>query len=219
MSLFTPSNPIVGSLLGDRDTGVAETGNYFTALTPTPGTGIIGHAAPTTFDQTKAYFLLYNPGPLNVYPLYMRLHTTVVSAGDTTGPIFWTQVIDAGNRFSSGGTNLTPNSVNLASGPKSLSVITVGAVVCSANSGTSRTIGHNTFHPGTIDVLHDQYDFLWGAPQAVSFNLLPTTTASHLAAVFAPVVIQPNSSFLIHQWAAGQSTGPTLEIEFGFIEK
>ena len=32
---------------------LADEGSYFTAITPTSGTGIIGHAAPTTFDEAK----------------------------------------------------------------------------------------------------------------------------------------------------------------------
>lgn len=212
------TNAIVSDITA-RDTQAADSGNYFTALTPTPGTGIIGHAAPTTFDQTKAYFLLYNPGPNTVYPMYLRLHTTVVSAGDSTGPIFWTQVMDTGNRFSSGGTALTPNNCSYGSTNKSKAVITVGAVVCTANSAASATIAHKTFRPGTVDVVHDQFIFVWGAPVLAAPQLLPTTTASTYAESFAPLAIPAGNSFLIHEWAAAQSTGPTLEVEFGYIEK
>lgn len=202
-----------------RETAAADQGVYYTALTPTPGTGIIGHAAPTTFDQTKAYLLCYNPGPNVVYPLYLRLHDTVVSAGDSTGPMFYTQVVDLGNRFSSGGTALTPNNANPASQNKSKAVITVGAVVCTANSNASQTMFHKTFHPGTIDVVHDQLFFTWGAAILGSPQLLPTTTASTYAESFGPIVVPAGYSFLIHEWAAAQSTGPTYEVEFGYMEK
>lgn len=217
MSLITNTTQV--SDINSRDTVMADLGAYYTALTPTPGTGIIGHAAPTTFDQTKAYVLVYNSGTANIYPMYLRLHTTVVSAGDSTGPIFWTQVLDTGNRFSSGGTSLTPNNTNFGSSNKSGAIITVGAVVCSANTAASRTIAHKTFRPGTVDVVHDQFIFLWGAPTMGTPQLLPTTTASTYAESFAPVVIPPGASFLIHEWAASQSTGPTLEVEFGYAEK
>lgn len=218
MALAASNNPIVSDVLA-RDTQAADSGNYFVALTPTPGTGIIGHAAPTTFDQTKAYLLVYNSGNANIYPMYLRLHTTVISAGDSTGPIFWTQVLDTGNRFSSGGTALTPNNTNYGSANKSSAVITVGAVVCTANSSLSRTVAHKTFRPGTIDVVHDQFIFYWGAAVMAAPQLLPTSTASTYAESFAPVVIPPGGSFLIHEWAAAQSTGPTLEVEFGYVEK
>src|SRR5579859_6094362 len=194
MALAGSSNPVVSDVTA-RDTQAADSGNYYTALTPTPGTGIIGHAAPTTFDQTKAYILVYNAGNLNIYPMYLRLHTTVVSAGDSTGPIFWTQVLDTGNRFSSGGTALTPNNCNYASLNASGAVITVGAVVCTSNTSKSRTMAHKTFRPGTVDVVHDQFIFLWGAPAMGTPQLLPTTTASTYAESFAPLVITPGSSF------------------------
>ena len=40
----TPTIPVVLDLLG-RDTGIADAGGYYTGITPTPGTGIIGHPA------------------------------------------------------------------------------------------------------------------------------------------------------------------------------
>ena len=56
--------PVSGKELGS----VAE-GTYFTAISPTSGTGLLGHAAPTTFDQTKAFIYLYNGGTKTIYRL------------------------------------------------------------------------------------------------------------------------------------------------------
>lgn len=215
MSLSTNAASVL-PLVG-RDTGAADAGNVYTALTPTPGTGIIGHAAPTTFDQTKAIFLLYNSGASNVYPLYLKLHNTVISAG-ANGVMYFTQVVDTGNRFSSGGTALTPQNTNYGSSSKSAALITVGAVVCSANTNASRTLAHHTFRGATIDVVHDRYTFTWGLPSSDGSYLAGATYAS-LTQGNVPVVIPPGASFMIHEWEASQSTGPTYEFEFGYIER
>lgn len=217
MSLIQSVNPVVGELLGGRDTIGGELGAYYVALTPTPGTGIIGHAAPTTFDQTKAYFALYNPGPNTVYPLYLRLHDTVISAG-ATGPMYWTQVLDTGNRYSSGGTAITPNNTNYGSANKSLAVITVGAATCTANTTQSRTLANHSFRGAAIDVVQDRYEFQWGVGSGSS-SFLQGATYIYSAQVFPVVVVPPNCSFLIHEWQAAQSTGPTMEVEFAYIER
>lgn len=200
-----------------RDTALADLGAFYTALSPTPGTGIIGHAAPTTFDQTKAYLLVYNAGSSNIYPMYLRLHDTVISAGGT-GVMYWTQVLDTGNRFSSGGTVLTPKNSNFGSTNKSGAIITAGAVVCSANTGASNTLSNFSFRGAAIDVVQDRYEFQWGVP-TVSSNFLQGATYINSSQGFPPVVIPPGASFLIHEWQAAQSTGPTFEVEFGYVEK
>lgn len=216
MSLVSSLVAQVASLTS-RDLTTADLGFDYTALTPTPGTGIIGHAAPTTFDQTKAYLLCYNPGPLTVYPKFLRLHDTVISAGGT-GVMYWTQVLDLGNRFSSGGTALTPNNVNPISTNKSKAIITVGAVVCSANTNASVTLSNFSFRGAAIDVVQDRYEFQWGA-NTPSSNFLQGATYINSAQGFGAVIVPPGYSFLIHEWQAAQSTGPTFEVEFGYTEK
>ncbi|HYC99696.1 MAG TPA: hypothetical protein VEB22_00585, partial [Phycisphaerales bacterium] len=38
---------------------LADEGSYFVARNPTPGTGVAGHAAPTTLDDTKPFLELF----------------------------------------------------------------------------------------------------------------------------------------------------------------
>lgn len=205
----------VSPILG-RDTFAADEGSYFMAITPTPGTGIIGHAAPTTFDETKPYLVLYNGGSNRIYPVFLRLHTTVVSVGDARTQ--FTVVVDDGNRYSTGGTALTKNNVNMDSSRATAASIYVGAVTATAASSTRRVLDHIVFR-GTIDVVEDVFEIQFGAPIGGGFGSSRVATVMDSSRSTAPVCIGPGDSMLIHQWAASQSTGPTFQVALGYIER
>src|SRR5678815_1839365 len=99
----------------------ADEGSYFTAVSPTPGTGIIGHAAPTTFDEAKPYLVLYNGGSKRIYPQFLRLHETVASVGGVIVQLTITS--DVGNRRASAGTAMTVSKARLAGGVSSGAVV------------------------------------------------------------------------------------------------
>ena len=209
---------IVSPLAGARDTAVADSGGMYVAITPTPGTGIVGGAAVTTFDQTKPHLFLYNSGNLNIYPLYIRAHTTVVGIGNAIAN--WTFTLDSGNLFTSGGTALTINNTNMSSANKSAAIVTVGATTVAAATAGARIVGHQLVR-AAIEVVHDCLQFNFGgAEQCDPASLIGnSTTVSHTTVNFAPVVIGPGQCFKATRWAASQSTGVTLELEFAYIEK
>lgn len=194
-----------------------DEGSYYMAITPTPGTGIIGHAAPTTFDETKPYLVLYNGGVTRIYPQFIRFHETVVSTAATRSQ--FTIATDTGNRLSSAGTACTINNVNQDSALTATGVIcTVGACVATAATSARRVIDHIVFR-GTIDVVEDVYTIAFGATDGMSGASSRAATVQDAGRVTAPVVIGPGQSLLIHQWAGSQSTGPTLQVAFGFIAR
>ena len=215
---FAGSSANVAGLSG-RDINLADLGASFLAITPTPGTGIIGHAAPTTFDETKPYLHLYNAGLLTIYPAYLKFHVTVVGVANTR--VQYTQALDSGaNRYTSGGTSLTINNTNMASAVTSGAQIRVGAVTAAAVSTQRRILSHRVFR-AVIEVVEDTYTFTWGSPSLAQVpGLITTGTAqAHVAHAFPPLAIGPGQQFLVHQWSASQSTGPTMEVEFGYYEK
>ena len=216
MSLVGTSTIVAPGL--NRDTVAADLGCYYTALTPTPGTGIIGHAASTTFVETKAIFALYNGGALNIYPTYLRLTLTVVSVANTMQQ--YTTVLDQGNRIATAATPLVITNTNMYSANTSGAQISVGAVVCSAASSLRRILSHRVFRP-VIGVAGDVYQFSYGSGQLVDPSALPVdgTLRAHVMYVMSPVVVTPGSSMLVHTWGATYSTGATYEYEFGFVEK
>ena len=203
------------STLSNKELFAADEGSYFVGVSATPGTGIIGHAAPTTFDETKPYILLYNGGSNRIYPQFLKFHETVVSTAATRCQ--WTFTIDEGNRLSSAGTALVISNVNMASSNASGAAIKQGAPVATAASASRRILGHYVVR-STIDVVEDNLAFVFGDPSAGQDSVAPATVMN-MTVPLPPVVIGPGQSFMAYQWSASQSAAPTLEVVFGFVER
>ncbi len=202
----------------NRDIWTAAEGSRYVAVNPTAGTGIIGHAAPTTFDETKPYLLVYNAGSKTIYPLMVRLVDTVISAGGTR--VQFTQTMDSGNRLSSGGTALVSANTNMGSGSTSSATITAGAVVASAATSARRLLGNQVIKGANIDVVWDQVEFVFGTTGSSQGGLItPTTTATWFSVPCPAVAIPPGYSWMLYQWQAAQSTGPTYEVIFDYITR
>lgn len=197
----------------------ADEGSYFTAITPTSGTGIIGHAAPTTFDETKPYLCLYNSSlTKNLYPQFISFNETVASVGGTV--VRFVPAIDNGNRYSSAGTALTvTNNNGLSTNATAITTAYVGAVVATAATVARRQYGDIVFRGTTIDIIGDHYTIVFGAPSSNGGASSKVATLIDSSRVAPPIVVGPGQSFLLHQWAASQSTGPTFQVVMGWIER
>ncbi len=201
--------------VSNKELFAADEGSYFVAISATPGTGIIGHAAPTTFDETKPYLLVYNGGQARIALQYLRFHETVVSTAATRTQ--WTFTIDDGNRLSSAGTAATINNVNMASSNVSNAAIKHGAPIATSASATRRVLGHYSLR-GSIDVVEDTLEFNFGGPSGGQ-NILAPATVMAVCLNVPPVIIGPGQSFMAYQWSGSQSAAPTLEMVLGFIER
>jgi hypothetical protein len=234
MSLAGASTVVAPFL--NRDTVLADQGFYFVAISPTPGTGIANTVTTeTTLAQAEVapYLSVYNgnviPGagvqPVNIYPTYLRLTMTAANAVSTV--MRFTLTLDQGNRITTqpaAAGVLTINNVNMGSTNRSAAQIlgNNGTMVASAPTAQRRIIGNQSFrNGGVISVIGDVYQFNFGATEQLDpMSLVETGTAiCNVTYNFAPVVIGPNQSFFVQQWATGQTTAPAFEIEFGFIEK
>lgn len=203
--------------VSNKELWACDEGSYFVALTPTSGTGIIGHAAPTTFDETKPYIVLYNGGQNRIYPQFLELNETVAGVGGTG--VSFTICTDTGNRYSSAGTALTVNNTNHDSINASGVTGYCGAVIATAATATRRNHGDIVFRGTTIDIIGDTYTIVFGAPSSNGGASSKVATLVDASRVAAPVCIGPGQSFLVHQWRASQSTGPTFQVRLGFIER
>lgn len=202
----------------NRDLWTAAEGSRYVAVNPTAGTGILGHAAPTTFDETKAYLYVYNAGPKTIYPVSLRLVDTVVSVGGTRTQ--FNQTIDVGNKYSSGGTALTVANTNMGVTTGTGATITAGAVVLSAATSRRRLLGNQVVKGANIDVVWDQIEFVFGTTGGSQGGMLtPSTTAQWFSVPCPAVAIPAGFGWAIYQWAASQSTGPTYEVIFDYIER
>lgn len=229
MSLAGTSTVVAPFL--NRDTVLADQGYYFTAISPTPGTGIANTVTTeTTLAQADVnpYISCFNgstvANPVSIYPLYIRLTTTAAQAVATV--LRFTITLDQGNRVTTSPAAagvLTINNVNMGSSNKSQAQILAGTgIVCSAATSQRRIVGNQSFrNGGVVNVIGDVYQMNFGSTEQIDpMSLVETGTAiCNVTYGFAPIVIGPGQSFFVHQWATGQTTAPAFEIEMGFIEK
>jgi hypothetical protein len=207
--------------LTSRDTQLAEQGDFFVAVTPTPGTGVISGASVQAFTETTPYFTLYNSSATKyIYPMYLKTHLTVVGATASVAEN-WTFTLDTGNRYTSGGTALTIANTNMSNTDASAALIFVGAITAPAATSGRRIVSHCAAKHTVIEVVHDTINFNFGGGYQphMSSTVANTTTPTYANFNLAPVVIGPGQSMVIVRWAGAQTTGSTNEFEFGFVEK
>lgn len=200
---------------------LAEDGAYWVALNPTPGTGIAGHAAPTTFDNTKPFILIKNnapvaPGAKNIYLDMIKLALTVAGSGGTLN--LATHAIDAGAGYTSGGSALSPVNPNGNIGIGSNAVIYAGAAVATANAGAQRVIANQRLRT-PISVVGDVTLFDFGGAPIVSGMALEGTTELERVVVCPPVVIPPQGWYKLVLWRASQSGANSYEVEISYWER
>lgn len=196
----------------------ADRGQYFT-LTTTPGTGIAGHAAPTTLDDTKPYvWLMSNYTASDGKRVYLDYMRTWVTAAGTNGTNlrYGIKLDTATTRRSSAGTAMTCNGVNLQSSTAASVTAYQGAVVAAAATNAARLVCHGLIRT-VINVVGDQYLFTFGRGQQLGAGMVTEGTAQvqqHFAC--PPVVLGPTDQFLFHFFSGSQSAASSHEVEIGF---
>lgn len=214
-TLTVPAIPVVLPL-SSRDIGLADSGNYYTATTVAPGTGIIGFATTTTFAvaQANPYLYLFNPGPATIYPATLKLQLTVVPT--LSQFMRFEHTIELGNKQTTVATVLSPLNTNPSSSNKSNAVLSVGANVCNAPGGTNRLLGNGLFR-NSIGVVNDTYQFTFGQTAIEPVGIV--ATYMNISLPFVQPVIPPGWGWSVVFWATGTTAGPTFEVDLGFFEK
>jgi hypothetical protein len=229
MSL-TGTSPLVAPLTG-RDTGLSDAGAMFSAVTPTPGTGILGFATPTTFaiGELNPFVFLYNGGNLNIYPFYISL---TVTAAPVAGVLpYLTVFVDQGLRGNVTGTVATINNTNIGSqlplspvgfnpsAVRSGAQVTVGLNVLTAATPQRRIVANRRIR-GVLPVVSDQYTLSFGSPDPTSTGMPIEGTLILDRVINMPaIVVGPGQCMGIVYWAASNSTGVTAEVEFCYGER
>lgn len=203
---------------GSKLHALADEGTYFTATNATLGTAITGTAAPTAFSATVGLLSLYNGSTTkSIYLDYLLLSP---KAAGTNGTNFlYAMSGDRINRYTSGGTAITPVNTNMSSDATSAAVINVGALTIAAAS-SARRLSHGILRT-VIKVIGDKYLFKFGdaAPGVLSGIPLEGTTQANINEPCPPIVIGPGHSFVFHEIAASQSVAATYEFSLGYWER
>ena len=199
----------------NRDLAMADSANYYVAVTPTPGTGIIS-AGPTTLVSTTPSLVVFNGGLLNVYLIYLKLGSTVVGGGAAFHN--YTHSVDQGNRYTSGGTALTINNTNSLANAKSSVQATWGSLTATTATANERKLGNDWFRSGA-DVVGDVYEFQYGSPVGGATSGTQVATVMNTVRSTCPIVLQPQSSYILNLWASTNTQGVTMEVQLAFCEK
>ena len=229
---LTGNTPLVAPLVG-RDTGLADAGATFVAVTPTPGTGIVGFATPTTFaiGELNPLLIIINAGNLNIYPLYFRMLVTVAPVAGVL-PYLSVFIDQLAGRTAVQATALTVSNTNIGSqlgvgsqagfnpsAIKSGAQIAVGVNTLTAATSQRRIVG-NARMRGTLPVVSDTYGLSFGSPDPVSAGMPIEGTLILDRTINMPaIVLGPGQVMGVVYWAASNSTGVTAEIEFAYGER
>jgi hypothetical protein len=196
----------------------ADRGQYFT-ITGTPGTGIAGHAAPTTLDDTKPFvWLMSNYTAADGKRIYLDYMRTWVTAAGTNGTAlrYGIKLDTATTRRSSAGTLLASANANLQSSTAPSVTGYAGAIVAAAATNAARLVTHGLIRT-VINVVGDQYLFTFGRGQQTGAGMVTEGTAQvqqHFAC--PPIVLGPTDQFLFHFFSTAQSAASSHEVEIGF---
>jgi len=217
-----------------KQSALSEEGCYFTASNlQTAITGPVG----TAFSATAAMLTIYNAStvtnPIRIAPDYINLLAggTAMSNSTSNTGTFWSLVLDSVNRYSSGGTALTPKNTNQESTNASVAVINFGAVTTTAASAARSIIGQRLFRvPVSATALslanYDTWNINFGGIENSPPIFAPasaTLQANINNALYAapPVVIGPGQTLVLHMWLianSGHTAGNFLP-EIGWYER
>lgn len=200
--------------------GIADEGSMYRAMEQVPGTARAA-AITASFSATAALIALQNNDAANgkrIYLDYIRLICTVAPASAVS--LEFALAIDTTNRYSSGGTALTPvnpNSDIAAAG--SIAVVHYGAVVAAAASGNVRYLSRITARK-VIPVAGDEFFINCGSQDSPNSSALNGTAPTRYGIPTGPIMVGPTGTILLHMWAPSNvTTAGSYELEMGWWER
>ena len=207
-------------LLGARDLLTAREGSRW-VVSNTQSTAI-SDGAPAGFVATTPTMVVVNNNPTGgawIYPLLLSGEVSVVGASSTNWLGQW--LIDSGNRYTSGGTALTPQAANMnVLNGKTGALVYFGAIT--APAATASRIINNHYLRSTIPVAGDTFTFEFGStgPKPSLALITSSTGQSDIVRKVTAVAIAPQSSLLWYQWGASEGTARQFDnLCFEYIER
>jgi hypothetical protein len=196
---------------------LADEGSYFTANNAQ--TGVATAAAPTSYSATNPFVMIANtasPSVPNSPRIYIDYLTLLATAAGTGGASLQVAIyIDNIQRYTSGGTALTPVKANSA-GNASVAQIYAGNITAAAAGLQARTIVGNRYLKGAIPVAGDTYTLQSGSVDAVTTFGVSTILFS--LQNIPPVVINPGETALVHLWLPSQAGASSYAPELSWWE-
>jgi hypothetical protein len=202
----------------------ADEGKYFVAVNPTMGTGI-AMGIQTTFNATANVLgILVNNAAAGsgkrLYVDYIRLICT--AAGTTTTASDLAVVVDNTNRYSSGGTQLTPVCVNADLTSLNTSALAYFGALTAAAANAARVVSRLRLKTQAAPcwVVGDSVFVKFSAQDGQGIGPTSGTAAQNIGLSAGPVIIGAGESVLFHMWnTANATTPPSFEVEIGWYER
>lgn len=210
----------VQSIMGIRVPALVDEGSYWVSRN-VPGTPILDTAALTAFVATTPTMVLVNNNPVGGKSIYPTRFKCQVAAAGTSGTNWLNQwIVDTGNRYTSGGTQLTTVNPNLSVLNAATGALAYFGALLAPAANASRIISASEMRT-VIKVIGDEYTFEFGgsAPSSVG---MPTdgTLQLHRTMQLPPVVLHPQESLLWYEYAASQGTAAQFDyIVLEYIER
>jgi hypothetical protein len=215
------SEMMMQSVWGARTPGLADEGSLWIG-TNVPGTPIIDTAALTAFVATTPTMTIFNGNTVAsnkfLYPLRFKAQVTAAGTNGTNWLGQW--LIDTGNRYTSGGTTITPVNANLGvANASTAAVVKFGAITAPA-ANASRIV-HSAGYRTVLKVIGDIVDFRFGetAPVTTGMPMEGTLQLNQVVAMPA-LAIPPQCSLLWYEYAASQSVAASFDyLQLEYVER
>ena len=194
----------------------------FTSYNPTIGTAVaITATAQGAFTATAPAFLIKNNDAAGGKDVILKRLTMVVgAAGSTLTSLDCAVVVDATNRYTSGGA--TASIVNVRSDQSNSTVAQIyqasTAIVSPAATASARMVARRRLR-SQIPVISDQYILNFGTDSQNDNAVFSGTTSNLVSLHVAPVVIPPQSFALIYLWGTSMAGIPTVEWLLEHVER
>ncbi len=211
---------------------LAMEGSYWLAATATPGTGItLTVATGTSFSDTQALIVLNNTDAVGTQSknLYLDFITIICTATPTgTTAHFVAHRIDsairgtAGTQLGATGINARPSNMNMAGNSIGQAYALGASAVSVAASSAVRNVGRNVLRAASTPswVVGDHVTIKFGSQEMASGGVnLGATTASGITVFAPPIVIGPQQSYVLNEWATARSGALSGEIVMGWVER
>lgn len=183
----------------------AAQGSYFT--TNNAQTGIATTAAATWATTTPTCLIANTDvaGGSSIYVDYIKLVATAAGSWASAGVNLQLMIYtDTGNRYSSGGTNLTANIVSPNSGSSKASIANVyfGAITAASAVAQKAVVGLDILRPAVsatvAGVVGDKILMNFGGVEAMINGSITVANASNLPIALPPLIIAPATCALIY---------------------
>lgn len=198
----------------------AVEGTYYIARTPTPGTGItLTSATGNSYSATNGIFGVNNTDAVGGRDIILDYFKVILTAAGTASTsAYWVGALDSGARVSAG-TTLTRVNANGLYGDSGIADIHAGVITIATATNQVRYLSSVVVRKAAAPafIVDDVIAVKFGGAGMASDHPITATTAISVVLPMAPVVIPPQWSFVLLEWAPARTAAQSAEVEVGYI--